>query len=64
MRVQAAITDPQVARRILECLELPARTPPLAPAPVETGEPELDAQEVPCELGTDPSPPAVWCDEG
>ncbi len=32
MRILAAITDPSVARRILECLELPPRAPPLAPA--------------------------------
>jgi hypothetical protein len=29
MRLIAAIEDPDVARRILECLELPARAPPL-----------------------------------
>jgi hypothetical protein len=29
MRVIAAIEDPDVARRILECLDLPARAPPL-----------------------------------
>ena len=32
MRLLAAITDPVVARRILECLALPPRAPPLAPA--------------------------------
>jgi hypothetical protein len=32
MRLIAAITDPSVARRILECLALPPRAPPLAPA--------------------------------
>jgi hypothetical protein len=32
MRLLAAITDPSVARRILECLSLPPRAPPLAPA--------------------------------
>jgi len=32
MRILAAITDPDVARRILECLSLPARAPPNAPA--------------------------------
>ena len=32
MRLIAAITDPGVARRILECLALPSRAPPLAPA--------------------------------
>jgi hypothetical protein len=29
MRLLAAIEDPDVARRILECLDLPARAPPL-----------------------------------
>jgi len=28
MRILSAITDPEVARRILECLDLPARAPP------------------------------------
>ena len=32
MRLIAAIEDPMVARKILECLKLPARSPPLAPA--------------------------------
>ena len=32
MKKIAAITDPGVARRILECLALPPRAPPLAPA--------------------------------
>jgi len=33
MRLLAAIEDPDVARKILECLDLPARAPPLQPAP-------------------------------
>jgi len=33
MRLVAAIEDPDVARKILECLDLPARAPPLVPAP-------------------------------
>jgi hypothetical protein len=33
MRLVAAIEDPAVARKILECLKLPARAPPLSPAP-------------------------------
>ena len=33
MRVLAAIEEPEVARKILECLDLPARAPPLSPAP-------------------------------
>lgn len=31
MRVVAAIEQPEVARKILECLDLPSRAPPLAP---------------------------------
>jgi hypothetical protein len=33
MRLLAAIEDPAVARKILECLDLPSRAPPLEPAP-------------------------------
>jgi hypothetical protein len=32
MRLIAAIEDPTLARKILECLKLPARSPPLVPA--------------------------------
>jgi hypothetical protein len=32
LRLVAAIEDPAVARRILECLKLPARSPPVEPA--------------------------------
>ena len=32
MRLIAAIEDPTVARKILECLKLPARAPPLESA--------------------------------
>ncbi len=32
MRILAAIEDPSVARKILECLSLPSRPPPVAPA--------------------------------
>jgi hypothetical protein len=34
MRLIAAIEDPDVARRILECLKLPARAPPLGAAAI------------------------------
>jgi hypothetical protein len=37
MRVLAAITDPTVAARILRCLALPARAPPLASSRDEGG---------------------------
>ena len=29
MRILSAITEPDVARRILECLDMPSRAPPL-----------------------------------
>jgi hypothetical protein len=32
LRLIAAIEDPAVARKILECLKLPARAPPVEPA--------------------------------
>jgi hypothetical protein len=44
MRVIAAIEDPRAIRAILECLSLPVRAPPLAPArPAE--QPDLPAVE-------------------
>ena len=39
MRVIAAIEDPDVARRILECMRLPARAPPLGEATDQRDEP-------------------------
>jgi hypothetical protein len=43
MRLIAAIEDPEVARKILECLDLPARAPPLEPAPITVSlGPEID----------------------
>ncbi len=36
MRLLAAIEDPEVARKILACLDLPARAPPLGPAQIES----------------------------
>jgi hypothetical protein len=48
LRLIAAIEDPVVARRILECMKLPARAPPLEPAsraaiPAESIDPDRDA---------------------
>jgi hypothetical protein len=37
LRLIAAIEDPAVARKILECLGLPARAPPLEPASADDG---------------------------
>ena len=43
MRLIAAIEDPAVAERILECLKLPARAPPLGRATAKPEEPERSA---------------------
>ncbi len=43
MRLIAAIEDPAVARKILECLGLPARAPPLEPAVADA--PDLGQSE-------------------
>jgi hypothetical protein len=39
MRLIAAIEDPDIARRILDCLNLPARAPPLGEVPGHPSEP-------------------------
>ena len=59
MRMIAAITEPTVAKRILECMGLPPRAPPLtkADAPGVASEPwpeETDA------AGFDQSPADDW----
>ncbi len=57
MRLIAAITDPCVARRILECLALSSRAPPLEPAnEIDLG-PEFCDSAVARELGRTPSDP-------
>ena len=69
MRVLAAITHPEVARRILKCLSLPPRAPPLAPAMLlveQPPEPGMDAQDVSSQIGPefrcdfDQTPPEEW----
>ena len=59
MRVLAAITEPTVARRILECLGLPQRAPPLelASAPEWAPDPWL---EEPPSADFDQTPPEDW----
>lgn len=42
MRVIAAIAEPTVARRILECLALSSRAPPLSPSNETDLEPAMD----------------------
>ncbi len=56
MRLIAAIEDPDIARRILECLKLPARAPPLGAA-AAAPEPPQGLEE---DRFFDPSPA---CDE-
>jgi hypothetical protein len=59
MRVIAAITEPAVAKRILECMRLPPRAPPLEPArtPDFAADPWLEEGEA---ADFDPSPPDDW----
>jgi hypothetical protein len=58
MRLVAAIEDPDVARKILACLDLPPRAPPVVPAPSPSAsdEDEPSGGEPSWEL--DPSAPA------
>jgi hypothetical protein len=66
MRILAAITSPDAARRILEALALPARAPPLATAGAleRAAEPSSDPWlDDPGDLPFDQSPPQDW-DEG
>ena len=54
LRLIAAIEDPAVARKILECLGLPARAPPLEPASVDDG-PGQAYQEAACQFDQTPA---------
>jgi hypothetical protein len=47
MRLLAAIEDPDVARRILGCLDLPARAPPLRAPRVSFGKGHGSLEEDP-----------------
>jgi hypothetical protein len=70
MRVLAAITQPDVARRILTCLSLPPRAPPIAPATLLVEQPRelpgMDALDVNSQGGSeslcdfDQTPPEDW----
>ena len=62
MRLIAAITDPMIARRILQCLGLPPRAPPLAqpPSPERTAGSWFTEPEV---FDFDQTPPVEW-DQG
>ena len=59
MRILAAITDPLLARRILACMSLPSRAPPLAAAADPEPLPDLsfDWRHAP---DFDQTPPGDW----
>lgn len=63
MRLLAAITDPSVARRILECLALPPRAPPLAPANEIDREPIVDPMAFERKLEVSQSDPGFDFDQ-
>jgi len=46
LRILAAIEDPAIARRLFECMGLPARAPPVAPAP--SSDPACDSEVNEC----------------
>ena len=60
MRILAAIHQPAVARRILACLGLPARAPPLAPAPPLAFDTSEHVPEPTDFESFDQTPPGDW----
>ncbi len=57
MRLVSAIEDPEVARKILECLDLPARAPPLGPVSDESAGHESESWEEDAPEVFDQTPP-------
>ncbi|MCP5055691.1 MAG: hypothetical protein GY937_03080, partial [bacterium] len=57
MRLLAAIEDPDVARKILECLGLPARGPPLGAAPGPSVDSDPDSWDEESHWDLDQAPP-------
>ncbi len=57
MRLVSAIEDPEVARKILECLDLPARAPPLGPVSDESAWHESGAWDEDAPWAFDQTPP-------
>jgi hypothetical protein len=57
LRLVAAIEDPDIARKILECLKLPARAPPLEPAPNPSTWGETDTRYAAYAWDFDQTPP-------
>jgi len=58
MRVIAAITDPGVAKRILECIGLPPRAPPHRPALAQSSAANPRVEEPADDF--DQTPPDDW----
>jgi hypothetical protein len=57
MRMVSAIEDPEVARKILECLDLPARAPPLGPVSNGSGWHESESWDKDAPEAFDQTPP-------
>ena len=57
MRLVSAIEDPEVARKILECLDLPARAPPLGPVSDESVWHESESWDEDAPEAFDQTPP-------
>jgi hypothetical protein len=57
MRLLSAIEDSEVARKILECLDLPPRAPPLGPAPDESAWHESESRDEDPSWAFDQTPP-------
>jgi hypothetical protein len=57
MRLVAAIEDHAVAHKILACLDLPARAPPLMPAPNESAWHESESWNEDAAWAFDQTPP-------
>jgi hypothetical protein len=57
LRLLAAIEEPEVARKILDCLDLPARAPPLLPAPDGSAGQEIESSDEEPPWAFDQTPP-------
>jgi len=62
MRLLAAITDPAIAERILICMDLPARAPPLKPADSSDALANFRTDET-AAADFDQTPPENWDSE-
>ena len=57
MRLVSTIENPEVARKILECLDLPARAPPLGPVSDESACHESESWDENARWAFDQTPP-------